>query len=32
MSMEDILKTLVNSRQQGNSAQDADPMASLVGS
>jgi len=30
--MEDILKTLVNSRQQGNSAQGADPMASLVGS
>ena len=32
MSMEDILKTLVNSRQQGNSAQDVDSMASLVGS
>lgn len=32
MSMEDILKTLVNSRQQGNPAQGADPMSSLVGS
>ncbi len=32
MSMEDILKTLVNSRQQGSSAQGADPMANLVGS
>lgn len=32
MSMEDILKTLVNSRQQGNSSQEADPMSSLVGS
>lgn len=32
MSMEDILKVLVNSRQQGNSAQETDPMTSLVGS
>ena len=32
MSMEDILKVLINSRQQGNSAQEADPMTSLVGS
>lgn len=30
--MEDILKALVSSRQQGNSAQGADPMADLVGS
>jgi hypothetical protein len=30
--MEDILKALVSSRQQGNSAQAADPMANLVGS
>ncbi|MBI5965034.1 MAG: hypothetical protein HY863_16260 [Chloroflexi bacterium] len=29
--MEDILKTLVNSRQQGSSSQSADPMADLVG-
>ena len=32
MSMEDILKALVNSRQQESSAQETDPMASLVGS
>lgn len=32
MSMEDILKVLVDSRQQGSSTQAADPMASLVGS
>jgi hypothetical protein len=33
MSMEDILKVLVNSRQQGNSPQQtADPMADLIGS
>lgn len=32
MSMEDILKVLVNSRQQGSSAQQTDPMADLVGS
>jgi len=31
MSMEDILKVLVNSRQQGSSSQNADPMASLLG-
>lgn len=31
MSMEDILKVLVNSRQQGNSPQNADPMANLIG-
>ena len=31
MSMEDILKTLVSSRQQGNSSQTADPMADLIG-
>lgn len=31
MSMEDILKSLVNSRQQGNSTQGADPMSSLIG-
>lgn len=32
MSMEDILKVLVNSRQQGNSSQqNADPMADLIG-
>ncbi len=31
MSMEDILKVLVNSRQQGGSQQGADPMASLIG-
>ncbi len=30
--MEDILKALVSSRQQGNTAQSADPMSSLVGS
>lgn len=29
--MEDILKALVSSRQQGNSAQGADPMADLIG-
>jgi hypothetical protein len=29
--MEDILKVLVNSRQQGSSSQNADPMASLIG-
>ncbi len=32
MSMEDILKMLVDSRQQGASSQDADPMGQLVGS
>jgi hypothetical protein len=33
MSMEDILKVLVNSRQQGSSSQQAaDPMADLIGS
>lgn len=33
MSMEDILKVLVDSRQQsGTSAQNADPMADLIGS
>ncbi|MBE0671856.1 MAG: hypothetical protein IH588_14815 [Anaerolineales bacterium] len=33
MSMEDILKVLVNSRQQqGNASQSADPMTSLIGS
>ena len=31
MSMEDILKALVNSRQQGSSSQNADPMADLIG-
>lgn len=31
MSMEDILKVLVNSRQQGNQTQQADPMAQLIG-
>lgn len=31
MSMEDILKVLVNSRQQGSSSQTADPMAELIG-
>lgn len=31
MSMEDILKVLVNSRQQGSSAQGADPMTDLIG-
>lgn len=31
MSMEDILKMLVNSRQQGNSPAAADPMADLIG-
>ncbi|MEN9563717.1 MAG: hypothetical protein RIR73_1961 [Chloroflexota bacterium] len=32
MSMEDILKVLVNSRQQGNSSsQSSDPMADLIG-
>jgi hypothetical protein len=31
MSMEDILKVLVDSRQQGNSTQGTDPMASLIG-
>lgn len=30
MSMEDILKELVNSRQQGGSSNSADPMASLI--
>ncbi|HCK65981.1 MAG TPA: hypothetical protein DHW49_06925, partial [Anaerolineae bacterium] len=34
MSMEDILKVLVNSRQQGNQSQqqNADPMTELIGS
>lgn len=32
MSMEDILKVLVDSRQQGGSSNAADPMADLVGS
>jgi len=32
MSMEDILKELVNSRQQGGSSNAADPMASLISS
>lgn len=32
MSMEDILKTLVSSRQQGSSAQGGDAMTNLVGS
>lgn len=32
MSMEDVLKALVDSRQQGNSAQGMDQMAGLVGS
>ncbi len=31
MSMEDILKVLVNSRQQGSSAQGSDPMTDLIG-
>ena len=31
MSMEDILKVLVNSRQQGSQSQSADPMADLIG-
>lgn len=31
MSMEDILKVLVNSRQQGGSQQGADPMTQLIG-
>ena len=31
MSMEDILKVLVNSRQQGSSAQGAEPMTDLIG-
>lgn len=31
MSMEDILKVLVDSRQQGSSTQNADPMTSLIG-
>ena len=31
MSMEDILKVLVDSRKQGNSAQGADPMTDLIG-
>ncbi len=31
MSMEDILKVLVNSRQQGSSSQDSDPMTDLIG-
>ncbi len=31
MSMEDILKVLVNSRQQGNSPQGSDPMTDLIG-
>ena len=29
--MQDILKALVSSRQQGSSSQDADPMADLIG-
>lgn len=31
MSMEDILKALVNSRQQGSSSQGSDPMTDLIG-
>jgi len=31
MSMEDILKVLVNSRQQGGSSQESDPMTDLIG-
>lgn len=31
MSMEDILKVLVNSRQQGSASQSADPMTELIG-
>jgi len=31
MSMEDILKVLVNSRQQGSSSNAADPMTDLIG-
>jgi hypothetical protein len=31
MSMEDILKVLVNSRQQGSQSQAGDPMADLIG-
>lgn len=31
MSMEDILKVLINSRQQGSSSQTADPMTELLG-
>jgi hypothetical protein len=31
MSMEDILKVLVNSRQQGGSSQGSDPMTDLIG-
>ena len=31
MSMEDILKVLVDSRQQGNSTQGSDPMTNLIG-
>ena len=31
MSMEDILKVLVNSRQQGGSTQGSDPMTDLIG-
>ncbi len=31
MSMEDILKVLVNSRQQGSSSQSSDPMTDLIG-
>ena len=31
MSMEDILKVLVNSRQQGSSTQGSDPMTDLIG-
>ena len=31
MSMEDILKVLVDSRKQGNTAQGADPMTDLIG-
>ena len=31
MSMEDILKVLVNSRQQGSSTQGSDPMSDLIG-
>jgi hypothetical protein len=32
MAMEDILKTLIDSRQQGNSTQGVDPMTNLIGS
>ena len=31
MSMEDILKALANSRQQGSSSQGTDPMTDLIG-